>query len=87
MWARVPPKAAHLSVKVNCVSWSFWCLFVFNCHTPAAATCIFFQIYRFEKAQVPESDVEKAEFVEKLLRYGVSLPQYQKAFDMEDITM
>ena len=45
------------------------------------------QLYQFEKAVVPEENEEKAAFSEKLMAYGVSLIQYQRAYDMDDITM
>ena len=47
---------------------------------------MFSQAYRFEKI-VPEDEQEKAALAESLLKYGISLFQYEKACDMEDITM
>ena len=44
-------------------------------------------MYQFEKRPIPDNTEEKTEFIEALLKFGVSLPQYEKAFAMDDITM
>ena len=45
------------------------------------------QMYKFEKAHVPIGESEKAAFLEKLLKFGVSIKQYESAYALEDITM
>ena len=45
------------------------------------------QMYQFKKAEVPGNTEEKTAFAEKLLQFGVSLLQYEKAFAMEEVTM
>lgn len=45
------------------------------------------QIYQFEKAPIPDDPADKAQFVESLMEFGISVPQYEKAYGMDDITM
>ena len=44
-------------------------------------------MYQFVKAAIPTEESEKADFLDKLLKFGVSLKQYQSAYVMEDVTM
>ena len=44
-------------------------------------------MYKFEKAAVPTEESEKAAFLEKLLKFGVSIKQYESAYALEDVTM
>ena len=44
-------------------------------------------MYQFKKAPVPTGESEKAAFLEKLLKFGVSIKQYESAYALEDITM
>ena len=44
-------------------------------------------MYQFEKAPVPTGESEKAAFLEKLLKFEVSIKQYEKVYALEDITM
>ena len=44
-------------------------------------------MYQFEKASVPADADEKIHFIDSLMKFGVSIQQYQKAFAMDDITM
>ena len=46
-----------------------------------------FQAYKFKKRSVPDDEQEKTSFVELLLKFGVSILQYARAYDMEDITL
>jgi len=45
------------------------------------------QLYKFEKNPVPEDLSEKMKMVENLMKFGVSLAQYEKAYEMDDVTM
>ena len=45
------------------------------------------QLYRFRKEPVPENPEEKLKMVECLMKFGVSITQYEKAYNMPDITM
>lgn len=45
------------------------------------------QLYRFRKEPVPENSEEKLKMVERLMKFGVSITQYEKAYNMPDITM
>ena len=45
------------------------------------------QMYQFRKAKVPEDAEEKLTFSETLLKFGISLMQYEKAYCMDEITM
>lgn len=45
------------------------------------------QIYQFEKAPIPDDPEDKAQFVESLMEFGISVQQYEKAYGMDDITM
>ena len=44
-------------------------------------------MYQFEKAAIPTEESEKAAFLEKLMKFGVSIKQYVSAYAMEDVTM
>ena len=44
-------------------------------------------MYEFHKAELPDENEEKAEFVEKLMNFGVSIKQYESAYAMDDVTM
>lgn len=44
-------------------------------------------MYRFEKAVIPDNPERKISFMENLLKYGVSIQQYQKAYEKDDVTM
>ena len=44
-------------------------------------------MYEFEKAKVPEDPEEKVEFADKLMKFGISILQYEKAYTMDDVTM
>ena len=44
-------------------------------------------MYQFEKAAVPTDADENICFVESLMKFGVSIQQYEKACAMDDITM
>ena len=45
------------------------------------------KLYEFVKAPIPEEPEKKAQLAEALLKFGVSIVQYQKAYAMEEITM
>ena len=44
-------------------------------------------MYQFKKAAVPTEESEKVTFLEKLLKFGVSVKQYESAYALEDGTM
>ena len=44
-------------------------------------------MYQFKKATVPEDNEEKVKFCENLIKFGVSLMQYEKSCSMDEITM
>jgi hypothetical protein len=44
-------------------------------------------LYKFHKEPVPENPEEKMKIVESLMKFGVSITQYEKAYNMPDITM
>ena len=44
-------------------------------------------MYRFEKAVIPENPELKVSFMENLLKYGISIQEYQKAYEKDDVTM
>ena len=48
---------------------------------------MYIQMYKFLKLPIPEEEQEVVDFGEKLLKFGVSITQYRKAYAMEDITM
>ena len=44
-------------------------------------------MYEFVKQAVPTENSDKANFLEKLLKFGVSIKQYESAYAMDDLTM
>ena len=60
-------------------------------HTHAivlTSSCYYvFQLYKFQKAPVPDDHDEKLKMIESLMTFGVSVIQYEKAYKMADITM
>ena len=44
------------------------------------------QMYEFEKSKIPDDPDEVGQFVENVMTFGVSMFQYKKAYEMEDIT-
>ena len=56
----------------------------FNCGANNLCTIIQIQMYRFEKAVIPEL---KLSFMESLMKYGISIQQYEKAYEKDDVTM
>lgn len=48
---------------------------------------IIIQMYTFEKYAIPEDPEGKMSFVEKLMKYGISIQQYEKAYRKDDVTM
>ena len=44
-------------------------------------------MYQFEKATVPTEESGKADFIDKLLKFGVSIKQYESAYATDYITM
>lgn len=52
-----------------------------------AYNVIHLQMYQFEKAGVPADADEKIRFIDNLMKFGVSIQQYEKAYAMDDITM
>ena len=50
-------------------------------------TAIQTQMYRFEKAVIPDNPELKLSFMESLMKYGISIQQYQKAYEKDDVTM
>ena len=47
---------------------------------------IFLQLYEFHKKEIPDGDDDKEEFATKLMKYSVSLQQYQTALSLDNIT-
>ena len=45
------------------------------------------QLYSFRKEPVPENRDEKLKMIESLMKFGVSITQYEKAYNMPDITV
>ena len=45
------------------------------------------QLYQFQKKPIPEDPDARIAFVESLMKFGISIVQYEKAYTMEDITM
>ena len=48
---------------------------------------IHLQMYQFEKSGVPADADEHIHFIDNLMKFGVSIQQYEKAYAMDDITM
>lgn len=44
-------------------------------------------MFEFHKAEVPEESEDKTQFVENLMKFGVSIKQYLSAYAMDDVTM
>ena len=44
-------------------------------------------MYEFKKAPIPDDEDKKTDFVEKLMKFGVSITQYDSALKKEDITV
>ena len=44
-------------------------------------------MYRFVKAKIPEKPEDKMPFSENLMKFGVSLQQYEQAYAKDDVTM
>lgn len=44
-------------------------------------------MYRFQKAAIPDDPEAKAHIAESLFKYGVSIQQYENAYNMDDVTM
>ena len=62
----------------------------FNCGANKSnnlCTIIQIQMYRFEKAVIPDNPELKLSFMESLMKYGISIQQYEKAYEKDDITM
>ena len=47
----------------------------------------YLQLYEFWKKEIPDTTEEKEEIIKKLSQFKVSLAQYRKAYDMENVTM
>ena len=47
-------------------------------------TIIQIQMYHFEKAVIPELILS---FMESLMKYDISIQQYEKAYEKDDVTM
>ena len=45
------------------------------------------QLYEFWKKEISDDAHEKEEMMKKLSQFKVSLTQYRKAFEMENVTM
>ena len=46
-----------------------------------------FQLYEFQRKEVPEDAAEKEEMMKKLLKFQVTFSQYKNAFEMDNITI
>lgn len=44
-------------------------------------------MYQFEKAPIPDEPDEKTHLIENLMKFGVSIQQYEKAYTADEITM
>ena len=44
-------------------------------------------MYTFEKFAIPEDPESKISFIEKLMKFDVSVQQYQTAYGKDDVTM
>ena len=44
-------------------------------------------MYTFEKFPTPENPEGKMCFIEKLIKFGISIQQYEKAYGKDDVTM
>ena len=47
---------------------------------------MYVQLYEFHKREIPNDPEEKAKFMETLLKFNVSIKQYEEAFKMPNIT-
>lgn len=45
------------------------------------------QLYEFHKSDIPEDVDQRAELIEKLLKFNVSLKLYQESLKLPNITM
>ena len=44
-------------------------------------------MYQFEKAPIPDEPDGKIHLIENLMKFGVSIQQYEKAYTADEITM
>ena len=44
-------------------------------------------MYTFEKCAIPEDPESKICFVERLMKFDISVQRYQKAYEKDDVTM
>lgn len=49
--------------------------------------CCNMQLYEFHKSDIPEDVDQRAELIEKLLKFNVSLKLYQESLKLPNITM